>query len=231
MKARRIGRFLPLMALLAAGLLAVGCSSGGGGKKDPTGTGGTGGVGGDGGTGGIDNPLCPNGVLDAGEQCDDGNQVDDDCCSNSCQRKEPVCGDGVAECGEQCDDGNTNGGDGCSEICRTEACGNGYVEVGEECDDGNLEPGDGCTEDCKIECMRDQECDPDAMEICVKPKNNEGKEERYGSCQPTGGACDVEQHCGSVARNHCGTAGCICQPNDNDDGKKGVCWRKVESCF
>jgi cysteine-rich repeat protein len=231
MKARRIGRFLPLMALLAAGLLAVGCSDSKGGNPDP-GTGGTGGggIGGNGGTGGIDNPLCGNGVRDSGEQCE---KSLDPCCSDECKRVDPVCGDGVTEsaCGEECDDGNKVGGDGCSEICHEERCGNGYTEVGEGCDDGNLVSGDGCNDKCEPECMRDQECDPDAMEICVKPKDGEGNEERYGSCQPTGGACDIENHCGSVARPHCGTEGCICQPNNNDDGKKGVCWRRVESCF
>jgi cysteine-rich repeat protein len=232
MKARRIGRFLPLMALLAAGLLAVGCSDSNGGDPDPN-TGGTGGggVGGDGGTGG-GSDKCGDGNLDDGEACDDGNKSNDDCCSDTCRIIDPVCGDGVAkkECGEECDDGNTDGGDGCSEICRIEACGNGYPEAGEECDDGNKVSGDGCSEDCKIECMRDQDCDPDAMEICVKAKDGEGVEAQYGKCEPTGGACDVEQHCGAVARPHCGAAGCICQPNNNDDGKNGVCWRKVESC-
>lgn len=30
--------------------------------------------------------FCGNGVVDGGEECDDGNSVDNDCCSNSCQR-------------------------------------------------------------------------------------------------------------------------------------------------
>jgi cysteine-rich repeat protein len=29
--------------------------------------------------------LCGNGVIDGGEQCDDGNRIDTDCCSNSCE--------------------------------------------------------------------------------------------------------------------------------------------------
>lgn len=42
-----------------------------------------------------DTPIprgCGNGVTDPGEQCDDGNDVDDDACSNRCIRA--VCGDG-----------------------------------------------------------------------------------------------------------------------------------------
>ncbi len=31
-------------------------------------------------------PVCPNGVVEAGEQCDDGNLVDTDACTNNCTR-------------------------------------------------------------------------------------------------------------------------------------------------
>ena len=40
---------------------------------------------------------CGNGVADAGEQCDDGNTADGDCCSSSCRYEEN---------GTACDDGN-----------------------------------------------------------------------------------------------------------------------------
>jgi cysteine-rich repeat protein len=36
-------------------------------------------------------PLCGNGVLDAGEQCDDGNTVSGDCCSAACQIESTPC--------------------------------------------------------------------------------------------------------------------------------------------
>ena len=45
---------------------------------------------------------CGNGVLDSGEQCDDGNLIDTDACLSTCQFN--VCGDGVINTGvEQCD--------------------------------------------------------------------------------------------------------------------------------
>jgi len=62
--------------------------------------------------------LCGNGVLDAGETCDDGNTVDDDGCSSACQLE--VCGDREKQANEECDDGNTVSGDGCSSTCREE---------------------------------------------------------------------------------------------------------------
>ncbi|MFH2007871.1 MAG: DUF4215 domain-containing protein [bacterium] len=62
---------------------------------------------------------CGDGVLNAGEACDDGNTTACDGCSATCQLE--GCGNGVVECGEDCDDGNTVGGDGCSASCMSEA--------------------------------------------------------------------------------------------------------------
>ena len=67
-------------------------------------------------------PLCGNGELDAGEECDDGNDVAGDGCSPICQIEgdEAFCGDGVLDAGEECDDGNDASGDGCSSTCEDE---------------------------------------------------------------------------------------------------------------
>ena len=64
-------------------------------------------------------PVCGDGTLDAGEECDDGNTVDGDGCSAVCTI-EPFCGDGTLDAGEQCDDGNNTDGDGCSAVCTIE---------------------------------------------------------------------------------------------------------------
>ncbi len=62
-------------------------------------------------------PLCGNGVINGGEQCDDGNAKSGDGCTAGCQKN--VCGDGVLWPGvEQCDDGNTKDGDGCDPKCK-----------------------------------------------------------------------------------------------------------------
>ena len=63
---------------------------------------------------------CGNGVVDPGEQCDDGNSVAGDGCSPTCRLE--VCGNRILDPGEQCDDGNTVAGDGCSPTCRLEVC-------------------------------------------------------------------------------------------------------------
>ena len=118
---------------------------------------------------------CGNGTLETedGEQCDDGNNLDGDGCSATCEQETtntnptptpstqtPVCGNGIVESGEQCEDGNTVSGDGCSSTCQKEStptptqtpvCGNGIKESGEQCDDGNTKSGDGCSSSCKKE--------------------------------------------------------------------------------
>ena len=59
--------------------------------------------------------LCGNGVVDDGEQCDDGNLLDSDACI-ACAHA--ACGDGFLHAGiEACDDGNLLANDGCSPAC------------------------------------------------------------------------------------------------------------------
>lgn len=101
---------------------------------------------------------CGNGVVEAigGEACDDGNDHDDDSCTNQCQ--EATCGDGIQRhdldddhpLREDCDDGNEVNGDDCTSDCRQNLCGDGVLNPGEDCDDGNDEASDGCTNDCRV---------------------------------------------------------------------------------
>jgi cysteine-rich repeat protein len=50
---------------------------------------------------------CGNGTTDTGEECDDGNDNNEDACTNSCDRN--VCGDGYVNVGvEACDSGSRN---------------------------------------------------------------------------------------------------------------------------
>ncbi len=72
---------------------------------------------------------CGDGVLDLGEDCDDGDTVDGDGCDGACQCEPGVCGDGLVSCGESCDDGATTPGDGCDELCRLEAAGYMITEL------------------------------------------------------------------------------------------------------
>ncbi len=81
---------------------------------------------------------CGNGIVEAGEACDDGNTDECDGCTSKCTVT-AGCGDGVRCGSEECDDGNTTSCDGCSSMCVKEEgaiCGDGVVNstCGEECD-------------------------------------------------------------------------------------------------
>jgi cysteine-rich repeat protein len=123
-------------------------------------------------------PLgCGDGAVNSGEDCDDGNLVDGDCCEADCLFTCVV----NADCfdGEPC-----NGDEGCSGhcclpgepqpdgmacgasricldgSCVAGGCGDGVVEAtaGEECDDGNDVAGDGCESDCSFSCEFELDC-------------------------------------------------------------------------
>ncbi|MBN2016055.1 DUF4215 domain-containing protein [Candidatus Dojkabacteria bacterium] len=94
-------------------------------------------------------PTCGNGIVEEGEECDDGNDNNDDSCRNDCTL--PFCGDGDLDEGEECDDGNDNNNDSCRNDCTTPYCGDGILDPGEECDDGNNMSGDGCSSQCTRE--------------------------------------------------------------------------------
>jgi cysteine-rich repeat protein len=90
--------------------------------------------------------TCGNGLLDPGEECDDGNSMTCDGCSN-CHIE---CGDGFLCPSEECDDGNAVSCDGCTD-CQVDGCGDAIICPPEECDDGNTANGDGCSDTCQGE--------------------------------------------------------------------------------
>ena len=112
--------------------------------------------------------VCPNGILDFGEQCDDGNSADTDGCT-TCQVDDgyvcpsagapcqliPVCGDGFVGFGEECDDGVNDGGyNECQAECKLGGyCGDGIKQAGETCDDADPDAPASCN-GCRIIVVR-----------------------------------------------------------------------------
>ena len=116
-------------------------------------------------------PSCGDGVLDFGEECDEGeNNSNSGSCLVNCRKA--VCGDGFLWEGvEECDDGPMNSDtapNACRTDCRLPRCGDGVVDSGEECDDGpmnsNTTP-NACRTDCRLPRCGDgivdsgEECD------------------------------------------------------------------------
>ena len=89
--------------------------------------------------------VCGDGIVEAPEACDDGNDVDADACTNTCTLA--TCGDGIVALGEACDDGNEVDDDACSDACVPASCGDGAVQTGEQCDEGGAD-----TPNCDVDC-------------------------------------------------------------------------------
>ena len=132
---------------------------------------------------------CGNGILDPGEQCDDGNLVDGDGCDSNCT---PTgCGNGVVTTGEQCDDGNTTDGDCCSTTCQLETDGgpcddqNGCTRT-DTCSAGVCTGGDPviCLDDGDV-CNGPESCDP-ATGGCVSGPPLDSDRD---------GICDTRDNC------------------------------------
>ncbi len=105
-------------------------------------------------------PTCGDGLVTAGEECDDGATNQDGAyggCSTQCKFG-PFCGDGLTSGDEQCDLGRDNGASygqqGCSASCvKPHFCGDGIVDstFGEQCDAGSNNGAGGiCKPDCTL---------------------------------------------------------------------------------
>lgn len=95
--------------------------------------------------------FAGNGILEPGEECDDGNDNNEDGCRDGAIENNVVCGNKNIEGDEECE----GEGDSCKE-CKLvtgthTTCGDGVLTPREQCDDENIESGDGCSSNCKKE--------------------------------------------------------------------------------
>ncbi|MBN2196861.1 MAG: DUF4215 domain-containing protein [Polyangiaceae bacterium] len=147
-------------------------------------------------------PICGDGHVSPGEQCDDGENLGGyGNCNPDCTRG-AYCGDGVVEPDvEACDDGQNTSAysrsgatGGCAPGCRAVPyCGDGLVqgEFGERCDDG---VNDGVYGGCRPDCQRAPFCgdgvvDVEQGEQCDDGLNNGA----YNTCAP---GCVLGPRCG-----------------------------------
>jgi cysteine-rich repeat protein len=173
-------------------------------------------------------PECGNGVVEDAEECDDGNTVSDDGCTNECTLA--VCGDAIIQAGEGCDAGADNGpGQPCNSMCQPNVCGDGEIGPGEACDDGNMDDDDECSNECALPSCGDgnldlgEQCDDgntddddECLNTCV-----------FASCgdsivYPDVEACDQGEFNSDSAE--CTSACAMAECGD------GLVWNDMEEC-
>jgi cysteine-rich repeat protein len=172
-------------------------------------------------------PVCGNGVIEAGEACDDGNDDDTDTCVEGCQ--EASCGDGFVGPGEACDDANDVDDDACSNTCAPASCGDGVVQMGEACDDANAIDTDACLGTCAAASCGDGFVH-DGVETCDDANADDSDECTTQCAAPTcadgiqsGGETDVD--CGGPECDPCELAENCSEPGDCESGScdQGQC--------
>lgn len=144
---------------------------------------------------------CGDGLVGGDEQCDDGNGVPGDACTNSCELAR--CGDGIQGPGEACDDGDQDDGNGCSNGCLIPTCGDGVVEGDEQCD----EAGESVT--CNMNCTAAM-CGDGQLNMLAGEACDDGDE------SPTCDADCTAPVCGDGGIN--ASAGELCDDGDMNAG-------------
>jgi hypothetical protein len=169
--------------------------------------------------------VCGDGVVDAGEECEDNGGPNDDCCTNCqfeplgtpCDGGEGTCDANgnceVVECGdndtggiEECDGTDDAACPGrCQPDCTCAVCGDGVRESPEECDgadDANCS-GAECLTDCTCAICGDETVDPgEQCEDTGTPNDDcctNCQFEPVGTpCDSNDGLCDANGNCEEI---------------------------------
>ncbi len=165
-------------------------------------------------------PVCGNGILEAGEDCEPPGVVLSSCnygadylqdyCDSNCHLQEDDCEDDYPGCisDPECDEFSP-GTFNCDMQCQYEEqpfCGDGILNPGEQCES----PGDANDSDC-----------PQNPEECFNHKL--GIRDNYGNCVANC-LCDEDQFLLSCVQNECGAE---CDSNDDcDDSNSST----IDSC-
>lgn len=155
-------------------------------------------------------PLCGNGVVDGGEQCDDAGEslaCDEDCSL-------PSCGDGLVNVttGEECDDANVTLGDGCDINCLEES----YCA----CIGGEM------VHPCTLTSNQTQACQ--FGETCNCPFCGDGTVDLGEVCDTAGDSASCDANCtspvcGDATLNSAAGETCDDGNANNGDGCTAIC--------
>jgi len=165
-------------------------------------------------------PYCGDNVVDAGESCDDGNQLPGDGCTGVCGIEPNFecpptggrctttlrCGDGLRSPGEACDDANTDMNDGCAGDCLSvdpgfycPTPGMPCMRSEGRCDDSKVQPGETCDDGnavdgdgCTMLCRVEPgwRCTQPGMPCILVPVCGNGTKEAAEECDDTNTTSD-----------------------------------------
>ena len=185
---------------------------------------------GDTGDGDGDSPFCGDGVIDPGEECDDGPDIGEGfACTADCANN--ICGDSVIGPDEGCDDGNLVADDGCSAVCTLEdiipdaiPCGNKLYECGDTLDNDM----DGLIDLDDPECISPCDDNEGTFQTNLPGQNNDCKGDCYFDDNSGGGDDTCEWNLQCDEENPGAQIGC---PYDPD--KPGlVCeFEQPQTCY
>jgi cysteine-rich repeat protein len=185
--------------------------------------------------------ACGNGQVEAGEECDDGNTLDGDCCSSTCafEPLDSPCDDGLfCNIGEACDGAGACGGgtprdcnDGVS--CTNDGC----DETGDACvntpDDAACDDGQFCNgvESCDptLDCQPGTPVDCDDGDVCTTDSCDEAGD-RCDNIFDAGNAPECADRCPDNDDDLFSTAGGTCGAIDCDDHDPTVNPGAAENC-
>jgi hypothetical protein len=165
----------------------------------------------------VDPLRCGNGITEPGEDCDDGNNVNGDCCSATCT-SEPA-GQACADDGNVCTDNECDGAGACIHPNNTDSCDDGVFCNGlDTCAAGacTVHAGDPCTGGTECADLCDE-----AADNCFDPSGTACTDDG-NDC--TDNECDGAGACAAIDKpitTPCATDGNVCT-DDECDGA-GTC--------
>jgi cysteine-rich repeat protein len=157
--------------------------------------------------------ACGNGIIDPGEQCDDGNTGGGDCCSSSCQFE--TAGSACAADSNLCTNDVCNGAGACTHPNNTAPCDDGlFCTVSDVCGGGTCH---GTARDCSAagNACNLGVCDEASDQCVAQPKPNGTTCSDGNACTQTdtcqGGTCTGANLVVCTAQDQCHIAG-TCNP-------------------